>query len=149
MLPWYPFSALSEELRWGRASSWWNVAETLNVSRYRFYLYHEVTMLVFIWLFHINRNSIRKRLVAFLVSQKFTMLPQRTDLSLHAPKSPPPEKFNGLQVVPVIKRGFMVCMSLFKRCLVYTLLNFVYTLLKALLSILLGVVASICGVGLL
>lgn len=153
MLPWYPFSALSEELRGVRASSWWNVAETLNVSRYRFYLYHEVTMLVFIWLFHINGNSIRKRLAAVLVSQKSTMLSQRTDLSLHAPKSSPPpsppEKFNGLQVVPVIKRGFMVCMSLFKRCFVYTLLNFVYTLLKALLSILLGVVASICGVGLL
>ena len=152
MLPWYPFSALSEELRGGRASSWWNVAEMHNVSRYRFYLYHEVTMLVFIWLFHINRNSIRKRLVAVLVPQKSTkMLSQRTDLSLHAPNPPPPppEKFNGLQVVPVIKRGFMVCMSLFKRCFVYTLLNFVYTLLKALLSILLGAVASICGVGLL
>ena len=107
-------------------------------------------MLVFIWLFHINRNSIRKRLVAVLVPQKSTkMLSQRTDLSLPAPKPPPPEKFNGLQVVPVIKRGFMVCMSLFKRCFVYTLLNFVYTLLKALLSILLGAVASICGVGLL
>lgn len=44
-------------------------------------------MLVFIWLFHINRNSIRKRLVAVLVPQKSTkMLSQRTDLSLHAPK---------------------------------------------------------------
>ena len=91
MLPWYPFSALSEELRGGRASSWWNVAEMHNVSRYRFYLYHEVTMLVFIWLFHINRNSIRKRLVAVLVPQKSKkMLSQRTDLSLHAPKPPPP-----------------------------------------------------------
>ena len=50
-------------------------------------------MLVFIWLFHINRNSIRKRLVAVLVPQKSTkMLSQRTDLSLHAPKPPPPLK---------------------------------------------------------
>ena len=77
-------------------------------------------MLVFIWLFHINRNSIRKRLVAVLVPQKSTkMLSQRTDLSLHAPKPPP-----------------LKSLMAFK-------------LLKALLSILLGAVASICGVGLL
>lgn len=123
MLPWYPFSALSEELRGGRASSWWNVAETLNVSRYRFYLYHEVTMLVFIWLFHINRNSIRKRLVAFLVSQKSTMLSQRTDLSLHAPKSPPLKSLMAFKLFQLLNEDlWSVCLSLndvsFTPCLI-------------------------------
>ena len=124
MLPWYPFSALSEELRGGRASSWWNVAEMHNVSRYRFYLYHEVTMLVFIWLFHINRNSIRKRLVAVLVPQKSTkMLSQRTDLSLHAPPPPPLKSLMAFKLFQLLNEDlWSVCLSLndvsFTPCLI-------------------------------
>ena len=84
-------------------------------------------MLVFIWLFHINRNSIRKRLVAVLVPQKSTkMLSQRTDLSLHAPKPPPPPPLKSLMAFKLFQLLnedlWSVCLSLndvsFTPCLI-------------------------------